>query len=150
MPLTQLKRLFRRSQPPPAAKITPFIRPHVNIGYGNDQLDGVNSLQELIEFNARHNPDHIFCTQLIKNNSGEGKGVFGLPYRITFAQLLDAVERAAAWLVLNGFTSGRTQRGEDIPPVAIYLSSDIGIFIYIAALIRIGTPVSCSIYNICF
>ncbi len=110
-----------------------FIRPHINIGYGNDHPDGVNSLPELIEFDSEHNPDHIFGLQ---SRAGDAS-----PFEITFAKLQTAVEHASGWLVQSGATTGRTSRGTKVPPVAILLGSDIGIFIYMAALNRIGTPV---------
>ncbi|KAF7422954.1 hypothetical protein PC9H_011118 [Pleurotus ostreatus] len=114
-----------------------FIRPYLNLGYGNDRPDGVNSLPELIEFNSRHNPDHIFGLQ---SRAGEGVP----PVEITFEQLQFSVESACAWMV-NGVkaTTGRTRREQAVPPVAILLGSDIGIYIYMAALLRIGTPVLC-------
>ena len=112
-----------------------FVRPHLNLGYVEDQLGGVNSLPELIEFAAEHNPDHIFGVQ---NRAGEDT----VPCGITFSDFQSAVEHASFWLVSTGVTSGRTQRDQIVAPVGVLLGSDIGIFIYMAALLRIGTPVS--------
>jgi hypothetical protein len=112
-----------------------FIRPHLNLGYVEDQLGAVNSLPELIEFAAQHNPDHIFGVQ---TRVGED----ACPCEITFSDLRDAMEHTSAWLVSTGVTTGRTQRDQVVSPVGILLGSDIGIFIYMAALLRIGTPVS--------
>ncbi|KAF8059573.1 hypothetical protein FPV67DRAFT_1633230 [Lyophyllum atratum] len=111
-----------------------FIRPHINIGYGQDHPSGVRSLPELIEFDASHNPDHIFGFQ---NRVGDDVS----PYEITFSHLQSGVEYASSWLVTAGCTTGRTRRGQQVAPVGILLGSDIAIFIYIAALLRIGTPV---------
>ncbi|TFK52667.1 acetyl-CoA synthetase-like protein [Heliocybe sulcata] len=113
-----------------------FTRAHINLGYAPDHPEGVSTLPELIEFNARHNPDHVFGLQA---RAGEGAE----PCQITFKQLQAAVERASAWLVKNGATTGRTSRDQKVPPVGILLGSDITIYIYIAALLRIGTPVLC-------
>ncbi|KIK63254.1 hypothetical protein GYMLUDRAFT_197778 [Collybiopsis luxurians FD-317 M1] len=111
-----------------------FVRPLLNLGYLPDDPQGVNGLPELIEFNAKHNPDHIFCLQ---SRAGEES----LPCSITFAQLQLAVERCCSWLVASNVTDGRRD-GEAYPnPVGVLLGSDITIFIYIAALLRIGTPV---------
>lgn len=119
----------------PSAYIgTAFIRPYINLGYGCDRPDGVNSLPELIAFNARHNPNHLFGLQ---GRAGENP-----PCRITFSQLQDAVENASSWLVKTGSTTGRTRWEQVTRPIAILLGSDVGIFIYMAALLRIGTPVS--------
>ena len=112
-----------------------FVRAHINLGFELDTPEGVNSLPELVEFNAKHNPDHLFAVQLRTDAAHSGR-------RITFAELSLAVERAAGWLVKSGVTTGRTLRTDEIAPVAILLGSDVGIFIYILALLRIGTPVS--------
>ena len=111
-----------------------FIRPHINIGYGNDRPSGVSSLPDLIEFDAQHNPDHLFGLQ---SRVGDAP-----PCEITFSQLQTAVENASSWLVHSGVTTGRTSRETKVPPVAILLGSDVGIFMYMAALNRLGTPVS--------
>lgn len=117
----------------PAITASTFIRPGLNLGYGNDTPDGVNSLPELIEFAAEHNPDHIFVVQARAGDAA--------PCYITFSDLKFAVERAAAWLVSSGITTGRISRDEVVQPVAILLGSDISIFIYMAALLWLGTPV---------
>ena len=111
-----------------------FRRPYLNLGYLPDKPGGVNGLVELIEFNAIHNPESIFCLQT------RAKGV--TPCQITFAKLQFAVERCAAWLLASGSTNSRVE-GEKCPaPVGVLLGSDITIFIYTAALLRLGTPVS--------
>ena len=104
-----------------------FHRSHLNLGYIPDK-------PELIIFNAVHNPDGLFFLQ---TRIGEGS----IPCQITFAQLQVAVERCCAWLLASGSTNGRNE-GEKYPaPVGILLGSDITIFIYMAALVRLGTPV---------
>lgn len=110
-----------------------FIRPHLSLGYVEDKVGGVSSLPELIEFAAEHNPDHIFGVQI---RAGEDS----TPCDITFSDLQSAVEHASAWLISAGATTGRTQRDQVISPVGILLGSDISIFIYLAALLRLGTP----------
>lgn len=119
----------------PALAGSTFIRPHLNLGYGDDHPRGVKSLPELIDFDATYNPDHIFGVQ-----SRSGKDT--PPCEITFSQLQSAVEYASAWLVTSGLTTGRAHREQEVSPVGILLGSDISIFIYMAALLRIGTPVS--------
>ncbi|KAG5644326.1 putative NRPS-like protein biosynthetic cluster [Asterophora parasitica] len=118
----------------PALARSTFTRPHINLGYGNDEPSGVNSLPELIDFAAVHNPDHIFGIQSRSGNDAS-------PYEISFSQLKSAVEYASSWLVTSGSTTGRTSRDEKVAPVGILLGSDIAIFIYMVALLRIGTPV---------
>ncbi|KAG6864883.1 putative NRPS-like protein biosynthetic cluster [Blastosporella zonata] len=117
----------------PALLGSTFIRPHINLGYGDDRPGGVKSVPELVEFAASYNPDHIFGVQ----NRGGGDS----PCQISFSQLQGAVEYASWWLVSSGCTTERTRRDQKPAPVGILLGSDIGIFIYMAALLRIGTPV---------
>ncbi|KAF8625926.1 hypothetical protein AX17_006652 [Amanita inopinata Kibby_2008] len=131
----------------PAFSRNTFLRPHINLGYGNDMPNGVNTLPELIEFAAKHNPNHIFGLQARSSaDVGPGSGASSQSgdlslCEITFAQLQHAVERASVWLVSSGATPGRTRRTDKVAPVAIFLGSDITIFMYMAALLRIGTPV---------
>jgi hypothetical protein len=56
-------------------------------------------------------------------------------------QLHNGVERTSAWLVNNAITTGRVDRSQTVLPVAIFMTSDFAIFMYMAALLRIGTPV---------
>ncbi len=129
---------------PAPLPVTAFIRPRINLGYDDDWPDAVNTLPELIEFAAKHNPEHIFGLQaradcgVTSRDSGGDLSFF----RITFVQLRRVIERASAWLVNSGATAGRTRRIDHIPPVAIFLGSDVTIFMYMAALLRIGAPVS--------
>ena len=126
--------------------VTTFIRPPINLGYGNDWPDGINTLPELIEFAAKHNPEHTFGLQARANGAGcwatWGSGNSSSFCKITFSQLQRVIERASAWLVNSGATTGRTRRIDKVSPVAIFLNSDVTIFMYMAALLRIGSPVS--------
>jgi len=111
-----------------------FLRPYLNLGYGDDRDDGIDTLPDLVEFVAKHNPDHIFGQQLRANDPN--------PCFVTFSELATAIERVSAWLVNVGATTGRTKREVTVPPVALLLGSDITLFMYICALLRIGTPVN--------
>jgi len=114
-----------------------FIRPHLNLGYGEDLPSGVNDLPQLLAFNAAHNPDFIFGRQL---RVGDGLA----PRDITFAELQRAVERWSVWLASPETTRGR-EVGQPYPsPVGVFLGSDVTLFIYMVALLRIGTPVRVS------
>lgn len=119
----------------PILAASTFIRPHIKLGYGEDHLSGVQSLPELIEFNGKNNPNHLFSLQ-----NRNGKDAY--PCEITFSQLQSAVEIASTWLDKSDCTTGRTRREQPVLPVGILLGSDISIFIYMAALLRMGTPVS--------
>ncbi|PFH48597.1 hypothetical protein AMATHDRAFT_81705 [Amanita thiersii Skay4041] len=144
----------------PVLSASTFVRPYINLGYGNDHPEGVNTLPELIEFVAKHNPDHLFGLQArsqscpdsdpdTTNIIADTEPTCHLDlsdtscvslHEITFSQFGHVVKRACAWLINSGATPGRAKRTEKVNPVAILLSSDITIFVYLAALLRIGTP----------
>lgn len=134
--------------------VTAFIRPRINLAHGKDWPDGINTLPELIEFAAKHNPEHIFGLQARANGAGCG-ATWGLGNsssfcEITFFQLRRVIERASAWLVNSGATTGRTRRIDKVSPVAVFLNSDVTVFVYMAALLRIGSPVSVTVWLLQF
>ncbi|KIJ91636.1 hypothetical protein K443DRAFT_475692 [Laccaria amethystina LaAM-08-1] len=49
------------------------------------------------------------------------------------------VERASVWLVSSGTTTCRGRREKKVACVAILLASDVGLFVYLRALLRIGS-----------
>ena len=105
-----------------------------------EQLDGqdaIASLPDLIRFNARENPEHIFCVQ------AETAGASRYDSRkITFSQLDGAVDSCATWIHQVVKSSSPRNSGEKPPrPVALYLESDIGLFIHVAALLAMDIPV---------
>ncbi|KAI0322463.1 hypothetical protein OF83DRAFT_1235553 [Amylostereum chailletii] len=111
-----------------------FIRPVLNNGFKSTTPRDICTLPELIEFNARENPGHVFAMQMHSHGDLSSRN-------ITFADLKQAVEHASAWLVNVGATGGKTSPDQAVAPVAILLGSDVSLFIYIAALLRLGTPV---------
>lgn len=110
-----------------------------------DEAETITSLPDLIEFNARHNPDHIFCIQA-RSSSGslEAAGSHNAafePCPITFAQLDSAVHACACAitnLVPRNQDSVDRQTSE---PLALYLESDAGLFFHLAALMTLHLPV---------
>ena len=129
---SHLPALSATAMSPDLARST-YIRPKLNLG--NIDHDGaVKSLPDLIEFNAVNNPHLLFGVQYADRQDVS-------PCDITFSQLQTAIEYASFWLVQTSCTNGRLQRQDFVRPVGIMLGSDISIFIYIAALLRIGTPV---------
>lgn len=100
----------------------------------------VRTVPELVDFNAVHNADYIFCYQARKDDSGNAHLV-----SITHSEFRDAVLSCQEWLkstidnlqlpVLqdNGVISRST-------PVALFMESDIGLFVHIVALLGLGVP----------
>lgn len=96
-----------------------------------------NSLPELIRYNAVHNPDHLFCMQ--------GEIADQNPCLITFKELEAAVTACSAWI--EGKVGSATSNGEKSElrtrhPVALYVESDVGLFVLIAAMLASDIPVS--------
>ena len=107
-------------------------------GSKRSNFETIHSLLDLVDFNAARNPNHGFCLQELKHE-------FGL-HEITFKGLADAVGICTAWLTreIAGLASEQ-KNGEiaDQKPaaVALLMGSDIALFIYILALMRLGIPV---------
>ena len=96
----------------------------------------IHSLLDLVDFNAARNPDHVFCLQEVKHG-------FDL-HKLTFKGLADAVEICTTWLghaIVGLASSNRNGEREKPTAVALLMGSDITLFIYILALMRIGIPV---------
>ncbi|KAL8766520.1 MAG: hypothetical protein Q9209_006736 [Squamulea sp. 1 TL-2023] len=124
-----------------------FIRPALNISESSRKQSSnvqsndasIRSLLDLVDFDAIHNPDHVFCLQEIKTT-------FELR-RITYRELATAVEACTIWLSHQGIApSSRPRNGEapekKPPPVALLMGSDITLLIYLLALMRLGIPVA--------
>lgn len=100
----------------------------------------IRSLLDLVDYNAFHNPDFIFCLQDSKDSLK--------PQQITYRQLAEAVGRCTGWLASQNIKlcsdqSGRSSEANHAP-VALLMSSDITLFIYVLALMRLGVPVHVS------
>ena len=97
----------------------------------------IKTIPQLIEFNARRNPDHIFCIQA-RNQQDR------IP--VSHLQLKQAVLKCSGWLIANvekltlpyADTDGNICRG---PPVALAMNSDIGLLVHLLSLLSLGVPV---------
>ncbi|KAF7171666.1 hypothetical protein CNMCM5623_003994 [Aspergillus felis] len=91
--------------------------------------EGVYSLSDLIQFNADHNPDHLFAIQEVK--FGQHRQL----ERVTFLSLHHAVLACREWLSVN-FAAQRHKK-----PIGLLMESDLGLFIYLASLLSLESPV---------
>lgn len=115
-----------------AAQLRPFVRAKVDFFSPEKKPDHIRSLPELIDFNAIHNPDHIFCIQAQPDNSF---------VRVTCRQFKEAIDRCAWWMVENKVAqNGDNKR----TPVALLMESDLGLLIHQFALLSLGIPVRSS------
>ncbi|KAK4244020.1 hypothetical protein C7999DRAFT_35641 [Corynascus novoguineensis] len=100
----------------------------------------VDSLLDLIEFNAEQNPDYVFCIQasVSRQDDAENAGNASFHGRsITFRELGAAVSASAAWL---SSLRQLDQHGKP-KPLALYLESDVGLFFYLVSLLSLDIPV---------
>jgi hypothetical protein len=117
------------------------------IGSGQKRCgDGhIRTLPELIEYNARVNPEHIFCVQARKEKEGESnKSEF---LTITHLQLRQAISNCSKWLVQNVGELSRPRRDESGvvrkgSPIALLMESDVGILFHLFSCMSLGVPVS--------
>ncbi|KAI0905314.1 hypothetical protein F4823DRAFT_632972 [Ustulina deusta] len=98
--------------------------------------DGIRSAPGLIEFNAIHSGDHLFCLQ----QEARGHAL----QRVSYAQLWNAVRNCAAELS-GGIATVKPARlvGEMLEvteTVAIFLESGLGLFVHLMALMGLGVP----------
>ncbi|KAH7036703.1 hypothetical protein B0J12DRAFT_581494 [Macrophomina phaseolina] len=107
--------------------------------------DSIRSLPDLINFNAAANPDHTFCLQAEVKAAGDASTYSYSAIRLSFKDLKQAVDACSCWLEES---FAKPEQGEfsadgtrlKPPPVALYMESDVGLFIYLAALLASGTP----------
>ena len=129
-----------------------YIRPQFNplppeqpasIKPGHDEI---SSLPDLIRFNAVHNKDRVFCKQAVlsQNQDAEASrdtGRFQVK-TITFEELQTAVQACKTWATrLLHLTENRSATSSQ-KPVALFMESDMGLFIHLAALLDLQVPVS--------
>jgi acyl-CoA synthetase (AMP-forming)/AMP-acid ligase II len=91
--------------------------------------EGVHSLPDLIQFNADHNPDHLFAIQEVK--LGQERHL----ERVTFLSLHHAVLACREWLAANFPVRGNKK------PIGLLMESGLGLFIYLASLLSLESPV---------
>jgi hypothetical protein len=95
--------------------------------------ESINSLPELIRYNAIYNKDRTFCVQ-----SHEG---LEHSRPITFKELDDAISACSVWVKQQLVWSNEEPEAHLKRPVALYLESDVGLFIYIATMLASNIPV---------
>lgn len=118
-----------------------FLRPSFQVS-GDPVTDpsAIHSLPDLVDFNAEHNPDHEFALQEVRHG---GKHVSLTP--ITFRELQLAATTCARLIrkQLPGEPAEAEggHQGGTRPPVAVFLESDINLFIHLVALLYLNIPV---------
>lgn len=123
-----------------------FRRPRIKLLDESPKPDGsaIRCLPDLVEYNAAENPDHLFCVQVLHRQGGFEEDLFR---SITFLELEESVRRCCYWIQSQAgghLSSAIAEDGplQKSPPIALFLESDIGLFIHIVALLSLNVPVS--------
>jgi hypothetical protein len=103
---------------------------------------GIRCLPDLVHFNATHNPHHLFCVQAEQTWSGPDAYL-----EVTFRDLALAVQKTCDWILGNVDGARRAAKDESgrmvkSKPVALYMESDVGLFVHLVALLTLNIPVS--------
>ncbi|KAH6623072.1 hypothetical protein F5144DRAFT_495138 [Chaetomium tenue] len=104
----------------------------------------VRSIPELIDYNARVNPETLFCYQALKSADTSGDTDVPPPMAVVnMVQLRDAVWRCSQRLLqeLGISHESKTPTGKPAP-VALFMDSDLSLLIHLFALMALGTPVA--------
>jgi hypothetical protein len=111
------------------------------VSASNDQH--IRTIPELIEYNARVNPEALFCYQALKSTDASGDTDVPPPVAVVnMRQLRDAVWRCSQRLIqeLGLGHENKTPTGKSAP-VALFMDSDLSLLIHLFALMALGTPV---------
>jgi hypothetical protein len=107
----------------------------------------LKTLPDLIDFNSVHNPDHTFALQEVRH---EGRQLDLV--KISFRDLKVATIACARYLqkfhqnIQQQHHDGATSEQQSSKrPVALFLESDVTLFVHLAALVYLDIPV-CRLY----
>lgn len=128
---------FPRSQQ--GTHTSPFIRARFDV-FRKCSEDDIHTLPDLVEFNARHNGNHLFCLQ------NEGNSYIVDLKAITFTELDRCMRECALTLSkeIHGMHVARkdkTGKLQKSPPVVLFLESGLTFFTHFLALLYMGVPV---------
>lgn len=107
-----------------------------------DRVSSIRSLPELVDYNSKQNGDYPFCIQG-KASGGENE----TSQTISHAEFQKACGRCAGnlvWTIAEIVLPSQQQGGGFVKgrPVALFINSDVGLLIYMVALMGLGVPVS--------
>ncbi|KAK7709575.1 putative secondary metabolism biosynthetic enzyme [Botryosphaeria dothidea] len=119
-------------------EMPPFSRPPIE---PHNLSSAIKSLPDLVDFNARENPNHLFCLQSYKTAEDSHFRID----RVSHLLFKQAILRCARWLGtdVSGLTLPHTGADGTFvkgPPVAILLESSVGLLVHEMALMGLGVP----------
>jgi hypothetical protein len=121
-----------------------FETPRINLQAADDDCEAIRTVPELIDFNAKHNPDQLFCVQATKATQN---ALHATTIAITHLQLWHAILHCSTRLsaeIAELRLSYRSDEGRfaKCQPVALFMESDVGLLIHLFAFMSLGIPVS--------
>ena len=127
--------------PPPT-----FIRAHIDLQAQDSS--GIQTVPQLIEHNADHNPDHPFCLQAEKETKDAPAQILSVSHMELKRSILHCqavlTESILQLKLPSRSSDGTIHKGS---PVALLVDSDIGLLIHLFALVGLGVPVSVHLPN---
>lgn len=117
---------------------TAFSRAKINLH--TQDSTSIQSIPELIEYNAIYNPRHLFCIQAQKQiQDGRPQLLY-----VSHLQLKLAIAECQVWLantLVELKLPSSSTTGTICAPVALYVESDVGLLIHLFSLMGLGVPV---------
>lgn len=115
------------------------------LDHSRDDPSNIQSLPDLIRFNAQHNPDHCFCKQAEAYRADAAFNDWGTEQLFNIREISMKVlnQLLQACIVSLGRILALPQpaaAGHAVP-VALCMESNIGLFIHLAALLDLEIPV---------
>lgn len=120
-----------------------FVRPQISLptaaGFVSSVSSAIRTIPELVDYNAKHNPNYPFSFQARKIDDSVSL------LRVSHRQLRDAILRCQEWLqeeLKEARVPVQDEKGRTIkcPPIALLVESDIGLIIHLIALLGLGVP----------
>lgn len=120
-----------------------FKQATINLRQTDGTDDGIKTLPELIDFNATHNPHHLFCLQPARSADGTQSDP---PLAIDYLQFRNAIFQCSERLreeISDLKSPEKDSDGKYVKygPVALFMESGLGVLIHLFALMSLGVPV---------
>jgi len=131
---------------PSTFSTTNFNPARIKLRPSDEDHNEIRTVPELIDFNAKHNADQIFCVQATKETQDTPQAK---PVAITHIQLKRAILRCSKRLCEEIAELKQPYKNDEgrivkCQPVALFVESDVGLLIHLFALMSLGVPVSFS------
>jgi acyl-coenzyme A synthetase/AMP-(fatty) acid ligase len=116
------------------SQVEDYVLPVFDTSSPPAPAEKIKSTIDLIDFNAEHNPNALFCIQMEEHD---------VLLEISYKTFRDMISRSQAWVEENIHTVGRDESNKMSKPhsIALFMDSDVGLLAYLFALMGLGIPV---------